>query len=1305
MSPLRRSLGLAGLLVLLGVSGGVAQAAVTHEFLKSITEVPATGPHGEAVAFSGPLGELSSGLAVDGESGALFAPEEFPRSRLDVFDGASGAFAGQIAHVAEGQEGAVLTGGGVAVGRSTGSPVLYAGGNEVVGGEEFGVVGLFSESGASLGVWNGAGTPSGRFVAGGVGDVSVDGSLGGWQVGDVYVVNSVADVVDVFRPGVGGKEEFVTAIEGPEAGVPFTGVSGVAVSGLNGDVYVADAHKMVDVLKPTAITGQYELTGHLTGPPPTNTFREVRGLAVDSGSGEVYVSEGQFGAVDQFDATGAFEGRLTGTPSGGLEDVLSVAVDGVSHRVFVAEKRQVGVSVDVFGGDVVLPTVVTSTPPVEVAPRSAELAGTLNPVKAGPATCAFVWGTTEALGEATECEGAGSKANPVPEGNAAMPVEAKLSGLTPDTTYFYRLQGTNEHGTNAGEVSETRQFTTPGPGTRSESVAEVNATAATLQASIEPHGEATRYYFQYTTANTTACDANPAACTAVPVAPGSEIPAGESAVEVSQSVSALIPSTVYHYRVVTVRRYGTAQAETFPGPDRKFMTQGARRESALPDGRAWELVSPPDKHGASIQPINEEGVIQASVNGDAMTYLATSPVAEAEGNSKDDQIISTRGPAGWRSQVIATPHEKPSGARAGQGEEYKAFSSDLAQGLVEPFGEGLPLLSEDASEQAAYLRTDYAEGEPASQCTSSCYQSLLISCPELGQACRQTVEEHANLPVGTKFAGQTLFLYATGDLKHIIIKSRVGLTVGTSGGIYEWSGGVLSYIAEASTGIKSVSTDGRLVVFEGASEGLSGLLLRDVATKATIKLNAVTTGTGQGLSFPVFGAATPDGRRVFFTDQQRLTSDSGAAIEKADLYECEIEFGANGAMCKLADRTPLSDGSGSASVMGILGADEDGSTLYFVADGVLTGSGTPGTCVGITQRPPNTSCNLYMDHDGVTTFVARLSGEDKPNWSTDLHEHTSRVSSSGDWLVFMSDRSLTGYDNRDVVSGLPDEEVFEYHATDRSLTCVSCDPSGARPRGIEYVHLASGNGGLVGGDRVWEDGQGIAGSVPGWTPFETGESVHQSRYLSDSGRVFFNSSVGLVSGDGNGSEDVYEFEPPGVSGCSEGSGLFVAAEGGCLGLISGGTSGKESAFLDASESGGDVFFLSSARLVASDVDTSVDVYDAHECTAASSCIEASSAVSPPCDTGDSCRAAPSPQPGIFGAPSSATFVGTGNLAAIPSPAVRPKVKSTTREQKLGKALKACHMDKRRARRRSCEKEAQRKFGGKDRPKKTTRRTK
>ncbi len=79
----------------------------------------------------------------------------------------------------------------------------------------------------------------------------------------------------------------------------------------------------------------------------------------------------------------------------------------------------------------------------------------------------------------------------------------------------------------------------------------------------------------------------------------------------------------------------------------------------------------------------------------------------------------------------------------------------------------------------------------------------------------------------------------------------------------------------------------------------------------------------------------------------------------------------------------------------------------------------------------------------------------------------------------------------------------------------------------------------------------------------------------------------------NGKEDVYEYEPEGVGSCTYSSG--------CIGLISSGTSNQESAFLDASENGDDVFFMTSAQLVPADTDDAYDIYDAHVCSESSPC--------------------------------------------------------------------------------------------------------
>jgi hypothetical protein len=148
-----------------------------------------------------------------------------------------------------------------------------------------------------------------------------------------------------------------------------------------------------------------------------------------------------------------------------------------------------------------------------------------------------------------------------------------------------------------------------------------------------------------------------------------------------------------------------------------------------------------------------------------------------------------------------------------------------------------------------------------------------------------------------------------------------------------------------------------------------------------------------------------------------------------------------------------------------------------------------------------------------------------------------------------------------------------------------------------------------------------------------------------------------------------------------------------VGLISSGSSREESAFLDASESGGDVFFMTSARLVPQDYDTLFDVYDAHECTALSPCLAVPAALPSACTTESSCRAAATPQPGVFGAPASATFSGVGNLAPSPPPVASRRL---TRGQRLARALSACRHRYARAkhRRAACERKARGQYGAK-----------
>ena len=62
---------------------------------------------------------------------------------------------------------------------------------------------------------------------------------------------------------------------------------------------------------------------------------------------------------------------------------------------------------------------------------------------------------------------------------------------------------------------------------------------------------------------------------------------------------------------------------SFYGPDQTFTTQGAGGPLVLPDGRAWELVSPADKQGAKLSTRVGRGVPRRT--GAQFTFLTNIP--------------------------------------------------------------------------------------------------------------------------------------------------------------------------------------------------------------------------------------------------------------------------------------------------------------------------------------------------------------------------------------------------------------------------------------------------------------------------------------------------------------------------------------------------------------------------------------------------------------------------------------------------------------------------------------------------------
>lgn len=1205
------------------------------------------------------------------------------------------------------------------------------------------------------------GSGAGEFN--GVEGIAVDSSLG-FSHGDIYVADTHNNRVQKFTPQgefvlmFGGEVDETSKanvctkgnLEAKEvcgAGVPGAGAGAftaltkhaVAVDSATGTVYVADESRVQ----------RFSEAGGVQSPQvafPGGGFSQ--NLAVDS-TGDIYLKSEELTGIRKYDPTGKELGspRDVEAAHRGASDAITIGPGnellvndvsaGESHHIFAfnpagaqtasfdaggeAQGGGRGIAYSEHTGALYLINtaaneasvrIVTPPPPgplilagsqiaSAIQPTTVSLGAMVNPEGSAASSYHFEYDTTAyAQGEAPH--GQSTPETPLGGGelefvdqSASAPVTKLQSG----TLYHFRVIATN--GTQTTEGPDQTFTTLPPVSIDAVSVSEVDDKSARLEAELNSHGIASEYHFEYDTSPYVEGQASHGI--SVPI-PDRSVGAGTTPATVSELVQGLAPSTVYHYRVVAHNALGTSMS-----PDRSFTTQGP--SATLPDGRSYELVSPPNKHGAPLEAITEEGgLIQATPSGGAFAYVALGPIgSESKGvrSPEDTQLLSRRNPTkGWSTQDITTPHEEISHIHLGQFSEYQLFAEDLSASVVEPIG-ATPL-SNQTTERTPYRREAYGTFVP------------LVTA--------------SNVPEGTKFGGEEIeasgawgdgvnFETATPDLSHIILRSSHLLSAGFKTGfepegnesLYELAGGVLTLVSVlpdgtpvAETGHTAfsrngashrgfISSDGNRVLFNSGG----GLYLRDVALGRTLELDEPQPGASGDPGGGALQGASSDDSKVFFTDGSPLTVGASAKSNRPNLYMCEITVNAGEPSCALSDISVDPNKGESANVLGVTAVDQTGGHVYFTAFGVLTGSPNAQHEVAVPGAP-----NLYeydTQSDQVHLVAVLSSGDEGllEGKEPDLGRLTARSSPDGRFLVFMSQRSLTGYDNRDARSGQSDAEVYQFDATSDAVRCVACDPSGARPEGIFDPPREVYPGLLVDQRRSWRE-RWLAASVPGWTAQSVNVALYQSRYVSNSGRTFFNAADALVPQDKNKVEDVYQYEPPGVGSCTTASSTFSSVSGGCVNLISSGASKEESTFLDASENGDEVFFLTDSRLTSSDVDGAFDVYDAHVCSESSPCPSPPLAV-PGCE-GDSCQN-PSSPPGEA-TPGSLTYNGPGN--AVPpaaTPAFKPKAKPLTSAQKLTKALKACKAKHNKKQRATCEKKARRTYAPKTKPKKTNRRAK
>jgi hypothetical protein len=208
-------------------------------------------------------------------------------------------------------------------------------------------------------------------------------------------------------------------------------------------------------------------------------------------------------------------------------------------------------TLSVVGNNLVLNYLVPPVPTVQAAnsvtSSNATLNGTLN---SGDLTSTwyFQYGTTTNYGSFTTT-------NALNTTNTALSVSSLISGLTAGTLYHFNLVAANNLGTNS---TADMAFATPPavPVVSTQPANAVTANSAALNGSVNPGNGATTWYFQY------GVTTNYGSFTLT-----NSLPAGLSAVAVSNSISGLLPGTVYHVRAVAANSSGSVA-----GADVSFVT-------------------------------------------------------------------------------------------------------------------------------------------------------------------------------------------------------------------------------------------------------------------------------------------------------------------------------------------------------------------------------------------------------------------------------------------------------------------------------------------------------------------------------------------------------------------------------------------------------------------------------------------------------------------------------------------------------------------------------------------------------------
>jgi hypothetical protein len=848
-------------------------------------------------------------------------------------------------------------------------------------------------------------------------------------------------------------------------------------------------------------------------------------------SASAYFEHGFEGASEKpCNPAGPFSGSST-TPVSASATGLSIETEYRFRLLATSSNGSNGGSVHSFSTPGAVN--VLTDPATNVTNSGATLNGTINPEGTQVEECRFEFGTRFEYESSVPCA---ETLGEIGAGNVPVSVHADLSGLTGGVEYQFRLVAHNELGTTIAAEATVK---TPGPTISAESLSEVGLDRATFTGSINPNGEETIYRFEYVTQTEFETDGFTNA-TQVP-AGGESIGGGTEVVEVEQEVAGLDLKARYHVRLVAESSGGTTIGEEMVFNTRSQAAPG------LPDGRAYEQATPAtpvEKNATNM--LGYELMLYASPDGNATTYYSVTGAGDTDGSVNWPIYIARRGADNWSSTGFNPP---PS---TGETEAYDlAYREDLSGSYIEAF---------QGSTGGFYFReadgnvVTIASGLVNFPVAVASENSDLLLFESRDKLASNAVQGVWNLYLWQKSTNQI-------TLVDVLADNSIPAE-GAFAGPWSWveesfeSGGSAAGYYTQDT----LSRDGSRVFFTTADTHQIYMRQDPMSSSATTTLVSAsqkTNGTGPGGTDPngpqsaEYLGATPDGSFVFFKSREELTNDAntGAADESANLYRYEVATG------ELIDLSVDSSEGEGARVLGLGGTSADGSYVYFVAKGKLAAGATAG-------EP-----SLYVWHNGQVDFVTDLRNNepDEEIWLNTrynyhvLRQKGIRVTPDGRTIAFLS-----AQEHPEFRTG-SHEEIYRWEYEGNGLQCLSCDPAG-QPAS-QNAHLQNAREFLV--------KPAIAQSLA-------------TRNLSPDGkRMFFSTPEALVDRDVNGAEDVYEWEAKGKGSCTNDE-----ENGGCLYLISTGTSPEPSYFSDASLSGNDVFFFTTQQLVGQDKDELSDVYDA-----------------------------------------------------------------------------------------------------------------